>query len=427
MNESNKNIYSQVAKITFFLYFFFILFGTSLPFRAGTRDPSELGTSNVVSQIVFSTLFLTALFSLIPKTNHVIAIIKKEKFLMIFLLWCTLSLIWTDHSFVVFKRLFRFYAVITVCLAFFVHSDSTDDVLPIFKTFYGIFMIVSLISIFTVPGAISRHYKEWQGLATSKNGLGQESLLSIVFWIYALSKDKSIKAKLFSLFMLMVSLFLLIGAHSITSLSALLFLILVWFLYEIDKIFKPLGIRRTITIAFLVFAGSLVVVDIFYSGKIMASVFGLAGKNLTLTGRTDLWADIIIEIKKHILIGCGYKGFWITDSPKILEIYETYIWLPRSSHNGYLDIINETGLIGFFMFWGIIINYFITLVKNKEKTFWMWFIILALIENFTESILFSPGGTITFMFIFSYLSLFTNKLSKKRIIIENEMDTAYQK
>ena len=235
------------------------------------------------------------------------------------------------------------------------------------------------------------------------------------------------KAKLFSLFMLMVSLFLLIGAHSITSLSALLFLILVWFLYEIDKIFKPLGIRRTITIAFLVFAGSLVVVDIFYSGKIMASVFGLAGKNLTLTGRTDLWADIMIEIKKHLLIGCGYKGFWITDSPKILEIYETYIWLPRSSHNGYLDIINETGLIGFFMFWGIIINYFITLVKNKEKTFWMWFIILALIENFTESILFSPGGTITFMFIFSYLSLFTNKLSKKRIIIENEMDNAYQK
>ncbi len=427
MNESNKNIYSQVAKITFFLYFFFTLFGTSLPFRSGTRDPSKLGTSNVVNQIVFSTLFLTALFSLIPKTNQVIAIIKKEKFLIVFLLWCTLSLIWAENSFVVFKRLFQFYTVIIVCFAFFVHSDSTDDVLFILKIFFSIFMIVSLVSIFTMPGAVSRHFKEWQGLATSKNGLGQASLVSTVIWIYVISKDKRIKSQLFGYFMLIISLVLLIGSHSITSISTLLFLIIAWFLFEIDKIFKPLGIRRTITIIFLVFAGSLVVLDLFNSGEIMASVFALAGKNLTLTGRTDLWADIMIEVKKHFLIGCGYKGFWIVDSPKILEVYETYIWLPRSSHSGYVDILNETGLIGLFMVLGIIINYFITLVKQKEKTFWMWFIVLALIENFTETIFFNAGGLMTLLFIFAYLSLFTNIINKEKNILEQEMVIAYQR
>lgn len=427
MNESNKNIYTQVAKITFFLYFFFTLFGTSLPFRTGTRDASTLGTSNVVNQIVFSTLFLTALFSLIPKTDQVIAIIKKEKFLIIFLLWCTLSLIWAENSFVVFKRLFQFYTVIIVCLAFFVHSDSTDDVLFTLKIFFSIFMIASLVSIFTVPGAVSRNFREWQGLASSKNGLGQASLISTVIWIYVILKDKRTKSQLFAFFMLMISLLLLIGSHSITSISALLFLIIVWFLFELDKIFKPLGIRRTITILFLVFAGLLVVLDLFNSGEIMASVFALAGKNLTLTGRTDLWADIMVEVKKHLLFGCGYKGFWIVDSPKILEVYETYIWLPRSSHSGYLDILNETGLIGLFMVLGIIINYFITLVKNKEKTFWMWFIVLALIENFTETVFFNAGGLMTLLFIFTYLSLFTNILRKNQIIFEHEMDAVYQK
>ena len=427
MNESNKNIYTQVAKITFFLYFFFTLFGTSLPFRTGTRDASTLGTSNVVNQIVFSTLFLTALFSLIPKTDQIIAIIKKEKFLIIFLLWCTLSLIWAENSFVVFKRLFQFYTVIIVCLAFFVHSDSTDDVLFTLKIFFSIFMIASLVSIFTVPGAVSRNFREWQGLASSKNGLGQASLISTVIWIYVISKDKRTKSQLFAFFMLMISLVLLIGSHSITSISALLFLIIVWFLFELDKIFKPLGIRRTITILFLVFAGLLVVLDLFNSGEIMASVFALAGKNLTLTGRTDLWADIMVEVKKHLLFGCGYKGFWIVDSPKILEVYETYIWLPRSSHSGYLDILNETGLIGLFMVLGIIINYFITLVKNKEKTFWMWFIVLALIENFTETVFFNAGGLMTLLFIFTYLSLFTNILRKNQIIFEHEMDAVYQK
>jgi len=381
----------------------------------------------VVNQIVFSTLFLSTLFSLIPKTTQIIAIIKKEKFLMIFLLWATLSITWADYSFVAFKRLFQFYTAIIVCLSFLVHSDSIGEVLPTLKIFFSIFMIVSLISIFTVPGAISRHYKEWQGLATSKNGLGQASLISTILWIYVLSKDKSIKAKLFSFFMLMVSLFLLIGAHSITSISAFLFLILLWFLFAVDKIFKPLGIRRTITILSIIFAGSLTVLAFLFAREIIASIFALAGKNLTLTGRTDLWADIMIEVKKHLLIGCGYKGFWITTSPKILKVYETYIWLPRSSHNGYIDILNETGLIGLFSFFAIIINYFVALVKYKEKTFWMWFIVLALVENFTESVLFSAGGIVTFMFLFAYLSLFTNIVRKNQIIIEHEMDTAYQK
>ena len=427
MNESNKNIYTQVAKITFFLYFFFTLFGTSLPFRAGTRDPSELGTSNVINQIVFSALFLTALFSLIPKTNQIIAIIKKEKFLMIFLLWCTLSISWAENSFVAFKRLFQLYTAIIVCLSYLVHSDSIDDALFTLKVFFSIYMIVSLISIFTVPGAISRRYNQWQGLATSKNGLGEYSLISTVIWIYTLSKDKSKKSQLFSLFMLMVSLFLLFGSNSLTSISAFLFLIFVWFLFAVDKIFKPLGIRRMITILSLIFAGSLTVLAFLYAREIIASIFALAGKNLTLTGRTDLWADIMVEVKKHLLIGCGYKGFWITDSPKILKVYETYIWLPRSSHNGYLDILNELGLIGLFSFIAIIINYFVTLGKYKEKTFWMWFIVLALIENFTESALFTAGGLMTFMFLFAYLSLFTDILRKNQIIFEQEMDTVYQK
>ena len=419
MNESKKNIYNHVAKITFFLYFFFTLFGTSLPFRAGTRDPSELGTSNIVNQIVFSALFLTALFSLIPKTRDVLAVIKKEKYLIIFLLWCTLSLIWAENSFVVFKRLFQFYTAVVVCFSFLVHSDSVDDVLFTFKVFFSIYMIVSLVSIFTVPGAISRNYHEWQGLANNKNNLGKNSLISTLIWIYALSNDKTLKSQLFSLFMLMVSLFLLIGANSLTSISALLFLILVWSLFAVDKVFKPLGLRRTITILVLMCLGILTVITLIYSKEIIAAILALAGKKLTLTGRTDLWADIMVEVKRHLLFGCGYKGFWIVDSPKILEVYETYIWLPRQSHNGYLDILNETGLIGLLSFLAIIINYFVTLSKYKIKTFWMWFIIVALIENFTESVLINPGGVVTLMFLYPYLALFTEILHKEEIELES--------
>jgi exopolysaccharide production protein ExoQ len=397
-----------------------------MPFRSGTRDPSELGTSNVVNQIVFTTLFLTAVFSLIPKTNQLMTIIKKEKYLIIFLLWCTLSIVWAEHSFVVFKRLFQFYTGIIVCFSFLIHCDSIDDALPTIKIFFSIYMLVSLISIYTVPGAISRQFHEWQGLANNKNTLGKNSLISTVIWIYALSKDKSAKLQVYNLFMLMVSLFLLVGANSITSVSAFLFVILVWVLFVVDKLFQPLGIRRTMTFLFLICAGFLAVFTYFYSQEIIASIFALAGKNLTLTGRTDIWAMIMEEINKHVWFGVGYKGFWITTSPKILKIYETYIWLPRQSHNGYIDTLNEIGIIGLISFFAIVINYFVNLVRYKEKTFWMWFIIIALMENITETVLFSPGGMMTLMFIYSYLALFVNILKKEQRDAEPEIRTAPQ-
>ncbi|MEJ2195056.1 MAG: O-antigen ligase family protein, partial [Ignavibacteriaceae bacterium] len=292
--------------------------------------------------------------------------------------------------------------------------------------FFSIYMLVSLISIYTVPGAISRQFHEWQGLANNKNTLGKNSLISTVIWIYALSKDKSAKLQVYNLFMLMVSLFLLVGANSITSVSAFLFVILVWVLFVVDKLFQPLGIRRTMTFLFLICAGFLAVFTYFYSQEIIASIFALAGKNLTLTGRTDIWAMIMEEINKHVWFGVGYKGFWITTSPKILKIYETYIWLPRQSHNGYIDTLNEIGIIGLISFFAIVINYFVNLVRYKEKTFWMWFIIIALMENITETVLFSPGGMMTLMFIYSYLALFVNILKKEQRDAEPEIRTAPQ-
>lgn len=416
MKVSNKNIYSQIAQITFFLYFFFTLFGTSLPFRSGTRDPSEIGTSNLVNQIVFSTLFITAIFSIIPKTDQIMAIIKKEKFLIIFLLWCTLGIIWAEYSFVVFKRLFQLYTAVIVCLSILVHTDDIDDVLLTFKILFSTFIILSLFSIFTVPGAVSRRYNEWQGLATSKNLLGEYCLVSVLIWIYSLFKDKKTKSILFDISMLIISLFLLIGSRSMTSISAFLILLFVWSLFEIDKLFNPIGLRRAITILSLLFVGSLVALIFVYSKEMIATVFAVGGKDLTFTGRTDLWGDVLIEAKKHLLIGCGYKGFWVVESPKILEIYETFIWLPNTSHNGYLDILNETGLIGLSVFIILIINYFIHLVKYKANTFWKWFFIIGLIENLTESVLLNAGGVITFMFLFAYLSLFANILRGERNI-----------
>jgi len=409
---SDINIYSRIAKITFFLYFFFTLFGTALPFRKGVSDPSEIGTANIVNQIVFTILFITSILSLLPKSNQVILIIKREKFLALFLLWCILSIFWSDHSLVSFKRLFQIYTGVLVCLSFLLHSDSVDEVLSTLKILFSIYMIVSLVSIFTIPGATSS-YGAWKGLATGKNHMGQASLISLLIWVYSF-KDKRIKSQLFYLFMLIVSLILLFGSQSATAITTLLLLILVGFLFSVDKLFESIGIRRTFSIITMIFLGSIIVSIYLLYPDLISSLFLQAGRDLTFTGRTELWADILEEAKKHLLLGCGYQAYWVLDSDTILALYQTYLWLPNQAHNGYVDILNETGLVGLFLVMAIIINYFFHLVKFKEVTYWKWFIIVALIINLQESTLFRPKILLGFIFVFFYFALFTDLLRDKQ-------------
>ncbi len=95
----NKTSYFYVAQISFFLYIFFSFYGTSLPFQPSLNEVDTIATSNIVNQLVFSTLFLTSIYALIPKWHFVISLIAKEKFIFIFILWCTATLVWSSLPF----------------------------------------------------------------------------------------------------------------------------------------------------------------------------------------------------------------------------------------------------------------------------------------------------------------------------------------
>ena len=127
---------------------------------------------------------------------------------------------------------------------------------------------------------------------------------------------------------------------------------------------------------------------------------------MTFTGRLDLWKYMMNEISKHLLIGTGYQGFWVMENYDVLVLYEEFVWIPFQAHNGYIDILNEVGLIGFLVFVLMVAFYFFNLKRIKETYLWNLLIIIILIINFQESNLFRPGIFAGTMFIFSYLTLY---------------------
>lgn len=74
-------------------------------------------------------------------------------------------------------------------------------------------------------------------------------------------------------------------------------------------------------------------------------------KNLTsLSGRLPLWNALYPFVGEHPLMGCGFGAFW---NPEHLEqIYSLAGWRAVVAHNGFLDEMLATGIIGLALFLG---------------------------------------------------------------------------
>jgi exopolysaccharide production protein ExoQ len=68
----------------------------------------------------------------------------------------------------------------------------------------------------------------------------------------------------------------------------------------------------------------------------------------TLTGRTELWEELLWYIEKRPALGYGYCAFWTPDH--IQEISSTLFWGVSSAHSIYLKTVLDVGLVGIALF-----------------------------------------------------------------------------
>ena len=84
-------------------------------------------------------------------------------------------------------------------------------------------------------------------------------------------------------------------------------------------------------------------------------VFALLGRDTSLTGRGPLWHEVVHVIAQRPLLGHGYAGFWNEDSREVLYLWLRAGWRAPDSHNGYLDVMVQLGIVGLLAYlamWG---------------------------------------------------------------------------
>ncbi len=407
---------AKLAKVSFCIYLFFVFFGTSLPFQPSMQERAatgDIGGSNMINQLL-SLLFVASFLSLIGKQQQVFDFIRKEKFLTLFLLWSLLSISWSNYPVVSLKRWITLFGEAIICLAVMVNMRWSEVALRYFRVILSIYLPLTILSVIFIPGAIQWEFPAWRGLAITKNNLGQVALFSVIICLAIIPYNKGRAVNYWHYALLAFAFVSLIGAQSTTNMIVGAFLVMIVASVFIAQKMNMGNMSGFFSFTMIAGFISIVAIVTIWAPQITAAVLGLAGKDLTFTGRVDLWATVIRMTESKIFTGWGLGGFWIMDSMHLIPVFEEFVWIPNQSHQGYIDILNQTGIVGLGLLVLMAFSYMSNVSKLEKKNVWKWLFFGVLVLNFQESVFFRPRHIGHFMFLFAYVAFFTDLIKEQK-------------
>jgi O-antigen ligase len=361
------------------------IFGLSVSGAASVEEGSPLDAW-------FYLAMATAGFCvLIKRQVRLSEVLQRNGWLIAFLLYCFISIAWSDFPFVAFKRWIKILGHPIMALIVLTEPDPEEALIRLMKRCAYVVVPVSILWIKYYP-QLGRGFTDFgaamnKGIAMGKNLLGADCLILGFFFFWHLlqtwrterNTQRRNELRLIAGFLIGIS-WLFLQAHSATSTISLFVAILIVVLVGIRSIKKFIG---TYALAALVL---LAAAELAFgiSGRLSESL----GRGSTLTGRTELWAHVL-EFQSNPILGTGFESFWLGERrDRIAEFYNNR-WRPGGAHNGYLDIYLNLGLIGLSVLIGLLIATFwkirLELFRNFEwGRFQLGLLAAVILLNWTE-------------------------------------------
>ena len=379
----------------------------ALWFRVSNEDP-ESGSS--LDRIFLIFLIIIAVWILLRRKFDWSSAMKDNAWLMILIVFMLISVIWSSIPGISFKRWTR--ELLALLMAFVVLSQSSprhamESILR--RTAYILIPVSPiLIKYFPQYGVQYNRWsgaRMWVGVATQKNGLGRLCMVVAFFLIWSLirrwqGKNPSVwkYQTHLEIVVLAMTLWLITGGAktSATSLIALsMGLISYATLYFMKKSGKIVGAGLLmLVVAILILYGTT---SVFTSQMKFGFIASAAGRDETLTGRTDIWARLLPVAMQKPVFGGGFGGFWTRGTMDMFHV--------SGSHNGYLDVLIGLGFVGL-----VLISIFLLSSCHRARQvldadfdwgiLWIGFIIMAVAHNIAESSIASFANQLSAILLF---------------------------
>lgn len=336
-----------------------------LSFGPATGDPS--GDGSLVRQISWGVFFaISAALLVFGQKEGDLPLLKLAPTGLILLVGLlTLSVAWSPAPFISFKRAIQAAGVLLIGLLVARNTLRGHTLQSQLQPSVFFMVAVGLCAAVLVPSMSFDADHAFRGISPHKNGWGQLSLLaSLIFLCAWLANRRNTLILVLGLLPAIISLFL---TRSTTSLLSFIFIaggIAVWMLASgKGGLGKLLLIGVVITVA-LSFHGYLVFTGEWPLDAVSDYIFRATGKDQSLTGRKYLWQLMYAEIAKHPFLGTGYGGFWTNNpGPSAILVSKLNWGPPVQAHSGYIDIVNEIGILGALLLTGVLIQHSLNIFK----------------------------------------------------------------
>jgi O-antigen ligase len=133
-------------------------------------------------------------------------------------------------------------------------------------------------------------------------------------------------------------------------------------------------------------------------------LLGVLGKDETLTGRTDIWVELLRAIEQKPALGYGYLAFWGLESEPRYWLQRAVDWNAPSGHNGWLDLAISLGLVGVALF---LVDMLVSLwragrlsLTSPTGVFAIGFLAQFLLFAMSESILLAQNSILWVTYVF---------------------------
>lgn len=258
----------------------------------------------------------------------------------------TMGMIYTNFVYI------GFIIYINYCMKDFKNFINALNILFTLLIIYNLILAIFSQSSYMYIG-YQGSQKVFVGTFESRNGISMVMIPAIAF---ILIRSEYIYEKVRNKDILLCFMVLIIILLSKSSTGFIVGSLLVIYVLLLKKIKIKININKLMSIYTIIY--TQVVIFRIQETVFRGFIENTLQKNVTLTGRTLIWDFIMKIIPNSLIFGYGRNDI-IAQNAIIRDVTE--------AHNGLLEILLCTGIIGLFVFILILLNVFKALNKSNSK------------------------------------------------------------
>ena len=258
----------------------------------------------------------------------------------------TMGMIYTNFVYI------GFIIYINYCMKDFKNFINALNILFTLLIIYNLILAIFVQSSYMYIG-YQGSQKVFVGTFESRNGISMVMIPAIAF---ILIRSEYIYEKVRNKDILLCFMVLIIILLSKSSTGFIVGSLLVIYVLLLKKIKIKININKLMSIYTIIY--TQVVIFRIQETVFRGFIENTLQKNVTLTGRTLIWDFIMKIIPNSLIFGEGRNDI-IAQNAIIRDVTE--------AHNGLLEILLCTGIIGLFVFILILLNVFKALNKSNSK------------------------------------------------------------